>query len=169
MKIMRGRSNYMGQQLKTFNTTDTVVYKIKTLEEAQHLSVHISNQTPKPIENLIISELMYNAIEHGNLEISFEEKVMLLENFAFMDEVNRRLSLPQYKNRYAQVTVKMHTEIISVSITDMGNGFNYEKFLQIDESRIFSQSGRGIALANSVLNLSYNSKGNEVMVKLPRA
>jgi hypothetical protein len=157
----------MGQGILIRKTTEEVVYQIKTLEEAHRLSVHISNETPHPNRNLIISELMYNAIEHGNLGISFEEKSLLIEQDIFLEEVQRRLQLPEHMHKHATVTVVQKPESILVSIADMGNGFNYTRFLKIDESRLTGNNGRGIAIANSILQMQYNDIGNLVKVLLP--
>ena len=52
-------------------------------------------------------------------------------------------------------------------IEDEGHGFEFEKFLQFDDSRMFDNHGRGIAMANSSLNVEYLNRGNKVVVKLP--
>jgi len=157
----------MGQGILIRKTTEEVVYKIKTLEEAHRLSVLISNETPHPTRNLIISELMYNAIEHGNLGISFEEKSRLIEQDIFLEEVQRRLHLPEHTDKHATVIVAYKPNSVIVSIADMGQGFNYTQFLKIDESRLTCNNGRGIAIANSILKMQYNDKGNNVRILLP--
>jgi hypothetical protein len=157
----------MNSQLLKSSTTNEVVYQIRTLEEAHQLSVLIANETPNPVENLIISELMFNAIEHGNLGISFEEKAFLIENDIFLDEVQRRLQLPENQHKRAHVIVRQNAKQMHVCITDMGSGFDYSKYLTIDESRIFENNGRGIALVNSILEIRFNEKGNQVCVFLP--
>lgn len=52
-------------------------------------------------------------------------------------------------------------------IEDEGEGFEFEKFLQFDDSRMFHNHGRGIAMANSNLNIEYLNSGNKVVVRLP--
>ena len=49
-------------------------------------------------------ELMINAIEHGNLGITYEEKTDLLDSNLWSVEVNRRIRLEENKNKYAVVT-----------------------------------------------------------------
>jgi hypothetical protein len=157
----------MKNQNCELSTAPSVTYQIRTLEDAQEISALIANQTPNPIENLIISELMYNAIEHGNLGITFEEKAFLLEHNCFLQEVERRLQLPENLHKYAEVTVWYFYDTMQVCISDSGKGFDYEKYLLIDNSKITHGNGRGIALANSMLQIRYNKKGNSVCVMLP--
>lgn len=142
-------------------------YYIQTLEEAHQLSVYLSEQTPHPIKNLIISELMFNAIEHGNLGITYEEKAALIESNRYLDEIEKRLQSPENRAKYAIVEVKYLTQQIIVSITDTGPGFDFRKYLNIDETKLMENHGRGIALANSLLKIRYNNKGNQVKVFLP--
>jgi hypothetical protein len=157
----------MNSQHCELSTAPSVTYQIRTLEDAQEVSALIASQTPNPIENLIISELMYNAIEHGNLGISFEEKAFLLEHNCFLQEVERRLHLPENLHKCAEVTVWYFDDTMQVCISDNGKGFDYEKYLSIDPGKITYGNGRGIALANSILQIRYNKKGNRVCVMLP--
>ena len=143
-------------------------FRIKTLEEAQQLSVEIANYTSNPNENLVICELLNNAIEHGNLGITYDEKSDLIEKDIFLEEIYRRQNLIENKNKYAEVKIeKCFGGGMVVTITDKGKGFDFNKYLSIDNSRVFESHGRGIAIANTILKIQYLEKGNKVMVYFP--
>ncbi len=159
--------------IRVFNCKESVLqeetFKIKTLEEAYQLSIDIANKTSNPNENLVICELLNNAIEHGNLGITYEEKSNLIEKDLFLDEVSRRLELDENKHKHAEVHIKTCIEGgMIVTISDQGKGFDYNKYLSIDNSRIFESHGRGIAIANNILRIQYIGKGNQVAVYFPR-
>lgn len=139
-------------------------YTFQTLQQAQKLAVIIADQTNNPNENLVICELLNNAIEHGNLGISYEEKSDLIERDLFLEEIEKRIILPENIHKYAEVDIVKYTSEMVVTITDMGKGFNYKQYLTIDESRIFESHGRGIAIANSILKIKYFDIGNKVSV-----
>ncbi len=143
-------------------------FKIKTLEEAQQLSVEIANDTSNPNENLVICELLNNAIEHGNLGITYDEKSELIEKDIFLEEIERRQKLSENKEKYAEVIIKKCLKGgMVVTITDQGKGFDFNKYLSIDNSRLFESHGRGIAIANTILKIQYFDKGNKVVVYFP--
>ena len=54
---------------------------------------------------------------------------------------------------------------MSVLVEDEGEGFDFEKYLVIDDTRIFDNHGRGIAIAASYINIKYLDKGNKVSVE----
>lgn len=150
-----------------FRNLITGSFKIKTLKEAQRLSVNIANATASPEETLMICELLNNAIEHGNLGISYQEKSELIDREKLNEEIENRLQSPEYKDKYARVDFKHNNDKIKIFIEDQGVGFEYKKYLQFDESRVFDSHGRGIAMANSMLNIRYIGKGNKVEVNIP--
>ena len=142
-------------------------FHVRTIDEGQKLSVLIANATPDPQSNLIICELLNNAIEHGNLAISYDEKSDLIDRNELHDEMERRLLMPEYKDRYATVEFETLDDRIRVTVEDMGDGFDYTKYLTFDEARVFDNHGRGIAMANTMLDINYIGKGNIVQVNIP--
>lgn len=49
----------------------------------------------------------------------------------------------------------------------MGNGFDFEKYLQFDDGRVLDNHGRGIAIVNALLTLNYLEKGNKAVIEIP--
>lgn len=142
-------------------------FKIKHLEDAQRMSVYIANSCPNPEEALIISELLTNAIEHGNLGITYDEKSGYIDKNVLLEEIEERLKQNKYANKFALVHYQKDDKCITVNIKDQGEGFDYKKYLHFDESRVFDNHGRGIAMVNTVMDIQYLGKGNEVEVKIP--
>ena len=71
----------------------------------------------------------------------------------------------KYKNRIARANLERNEEGIILTITDQGNGFNWQQYMDVNVSRVSHNHGRGIAMANlmSFDNMQYNEKGNEVV------
>jgi len=142
-------------------------FRYKTTEEAEFLAVAIANSSPNPQKALIISEILTNAVEHGNLAITYEEKTSLVSNNTLNQEVGRRLELPRYADKFITLRYRKMESGILVEVEDQGVGFDFRKYLQMDESRVFDNHGRGIALTNQYLKLEYVDPGNKVIVSIP--
>jgi DNA-binding response OmpR family regulator len=141
-------------------------FRFRTPAEAQMLTTLLSGSFPSP-ERVVtgISELMSNAVEHGNLEIGFERKCELLEKDALADEIERRLQTEPYAGRVAEALVTRKPEGTYVVITDAGPGFDPRAYVNLDPARAMKRSGRGIAQARTISfdKLTYNKIGNQVM------
>jgi hypothetical protein len=109
---------------------------------------------------------MINAVEHGNLEISYEEKTRLFEVDGWDSEVRRRLSEPPYADRQVRVEFERLRDRIQVTITDEGRGFDWCQYLDIDPARLHHQHGRGIAMSRLISfdDVKYSGAGNQVSV-----
>ncbi|WP_170122218.1 ATP-binding protein [Breoghania corrubedonensis] len=140
------------------------VFEIRSLEEAEKLSNLLASNTPEPEKVRIgIWELLSNAIEHGNLGISFEEKTRLLETGRFHEEVTRRLRLKRYRDRVARVVFSAGPNSARLQVSDEGPGFDFRKFLK-RELQLERPNGRGIRLVCRMCfdELSYIGAGNTV-------
>lgn len=111
-----------------------------------------------------LSELMLNAVEHGNLGISYREKGQLLESGDLNQEIDRRLALPEQQGRWAEISVRREAAKVHFRIADQGPGFDWRNFLDISTERIFDSHGRGIAMARHLAftDLCYEGRGNVV-------
>lgn len=143
------------------------IFRFKTLEEAEFLGVRIANACPNPGKAIVISELLVNAVEHGNLEISYKEKTEYIGEGIYNQILNQRLSQAPFADRFVEVKLQRLPDKMKVLIEDQGNGFDYQKYLTLDEDRVFDVHGRGIAIANMHVHLEYLDKGNRVMITIP--
>lgn len=141
-------------------------FKFRTPEEAHNLTTLLSGAFPSPERVVLgISELMLNAIEHGNLEIGYERKCELVEADDLQNEIERRLAMEPYRDRVADVLVTRKPEGTYMVITDAGPGFDPRAFINLDPTRATRRIGRGIAQARTISfdKLTFNKDGNQVM------
>lgn len=111
-------------------------------------------------------ELVTNAIEHGNLEIGFEEKSSALEvgTNRYAELVRRKMQQSALATRMATIEFRQNPERLEWVIQDEGSGFNWNQLpnpLSIDfQERL---SGRGIFLARFQFDeLTFHGNGNKV-------
>lgn len=146
-------------------------YVFATLDDVSCLVPVLAGLCPDPDRVAPgLSDLMVNAVEHGNLGISYREKSLLKWDGDWEAEIRRRLELPQFKDRVAKIRVECRTDSISFRIEDQGEGFDWQKFLDFAPERAFDPNGRGIAMARltSFSRLDYEGPGNIVTATLAR-
>jgi CheY-like chemotaxis protein len=142
-------------------------FRFRTLAEAELLAVRLASATPDPEHAMPIAELLMNSVEHGSLGITYEEKTQLVENNTWEAEVERRLALPENVRKDVLVRMKKEGGSLRIEIEDQGPGFDYEQYLKMDESRLFHNHGRGIAIARASLKIDYIGSGSKVVVTIP--
>jgi len=153
------------EEAGTFALLSSGRFDFRSIEEANSLGAFLAKLFPDPERVTVgLSELLVNAVEHGNLEISYEEKGRLQDEGALNREVARRLALERFAGRTAEVVFSRRTDAVSVIIRDQGLGFDPGPFLKIDPDRAFHTHGRGIAIANlmSFDRLEFRDEGREV-------
>jgi anti-sigma regulatory factor (Ser/Thr protein kinase) len=162
------KRNQILNQLKKEKPITTLlkagVFEVKTIEDAFRLAGAFSYHAIRLEDvNLAISELIVNAVEHGNLGIGYDEKNHLLQNGTFNDEINRRLALPDNVNKVVKVIFERIGNKITILIEDQGNGFDWKKYMNFEPMRLTDLNGRGIASANIMrLGIEYIGSGNKV-------
>jgi CheY-like chemotaxis protein len=163
------------EDLKLYKTTAKLIekatYNFKTLEEAKDVAQTVAAMLPDPERALFgLNELTVNAVEHGNLGITFEEKKNLIINNAWLAEIKRRLEMPEYSRKHAILHFEMKPKFYEVTIKDMGTGFDFSKFLVFDATRLTDPNGRGVAMSKmySFDELEYKGCGNEVICRIKR-
>jgi len=143
-------------------------FQFRTLEEAKALAFYLANCFPDPQKAVYgLHELLINAVEHGNLGITYQEKTSLFLRGELHKEIGRRLESEQYKEKVATITFLATKEALSVKIKDDGEGFDWKKYMELDADRMTDPNGRGIATTRllSFHNIEYLGRGNEVVCK----
>lgn len=141
-------------------------YEVRTLEEAQILAGYLAQICPEPETAAMgLSELIINGIEHGNLGITYAEKSRLKQEDGWSEEIARRLALEENAAKRVIVDLSRDSEALSFRITDQGQGFDWDRYLEFDPERAFDPNGRGIALARSLAFASVNYLGNGNIVE----
>lgn len=126
-------------------------FKFKTIEEAKHLSNFLALLTTDPeIIGIGYFELMINAVEHGNLGITYDEKTELINESELKNEIKHRLTQEAFKDKYVTVDVNIQDQQLKVSILDMGQGFDFEDYMEFSIDRAMDNHGRGIMMANKL-------------------
>jgi anti-sigma regulatory factor (Ser/Thr protein kinase) len=115
---------------------------------------------------IALRELITNAIEHGNLGLSYADKSSLLASGLFKQELERRRAEADREGRTVEVWVRRSDEAVMIQIRDAGVGFDWRGLpdprAPVD---ILDDHGRGILLARlSVDHLEFNEAGNQVTI-----
>ncbi len=140
-------------------------FRFRTPEEGRALATLLSQTCPDPYDaSLGLWELLLNAVEHGNLGLSYEEKGRLLKERRLDQEIQSRLSDPRYAHRQVEVTFQRLGPSLVFLITDEGEGFDWTRYLDLDPERAFHAHGRGIAMARHLCftQVTYRGRGNSV-------
>ncbi len=142
-------------------------FVFRTLNEAQNYATLLAKLSPEPEKVVIgLTELLINAVEHGNLEISYDEKTDLLSEGMWESEVDKRLNDPRYCEKLVQVDFEQISDNeVHYLIRDQGLGFLPGDYLEFTPGRSVHTHGRGIAMAKklSFYKLQYRGCGNEVL------
>ena len=140
-------------------------FTFRTLEDGKGIATLLSNLCPEPSQVVTgLNELVTNAVEHGCLGITYEEKTVLLAANGWAEEIEKRQQLSENQDKEVSIGYVKNDTHIKISIQDPGQGFDWTTYLTLDPSRAFDTHGRGIAMANlmSFDQITYHGCGNEV-------
>lgn len=146
-------------------------FQFRSLEDVRAVSSLVACACDEPDKIAMgLSELMINAIEHGNLHIGYDEKSKLRKQDMWESEIAERLELSENKNKYASIDVSNDTDGVTYTITDQGNGFDWKEFMEFDTTRVMDNHGRGVAMANKLYfhKVEYQGNGNIVTAKVEK-
>jgi CheY-like chemotaxis protein len=146
----------------------SMAFRFTTPSQAQSIAGLLATLCPNPNLSVMgLAALMINAVEHGNLEISYAETTQLKTGDGWEQEIARRLQLPEYRHRAARVTVSREDGTIRFCIEDQGKGFDWRPYLDFDPARMFDPNGRGIAMSRILFSrIEYQGCGNVVMAEI---
>ncbi len=116
---------------------------------------------------MALMELLTNALEHGNLEISYEEKTAWMGKGGDMIELlEKRSKLPEYAGRRIHINYLIGKSKSVFSIRDDGKGFDWRSIMG-KSALSDAYHGRGVNLSASLVHaLRYNEAGNEVTFEI---
>ena len=158
-------------QVKTIGCLQQGRFRVQTIEEAYDLALLVAQACPNSEKVAFgLNELIVNGVEHGNLQIGYEEKTKLQENDQWEEEIVRRQISPEHAHKFVEVTFERHPDRIQLTVTDQGLGFDWSDYQEIKPERLLESHGRGIAMAKALSfdHLEYVGSGNRVfcVVKL---
>lgn len=118
-----------------------------------------------------LSELITNSIEHGNLEISYQQKSAALDSNNLSELYTDRQSDPRFSSRQVHIEFEMDTECCQWTIIDEGNGFDWETVKNpLVEEGLLGLHGRGIFISRFQFDdLHYLGNGNTVVIRKKRS
>jgi CheY-like chemotaxis protein/anti-sigma regulatory factor (Ser/Thr protein kinase) len=158
-RMVRRGSNTLGLMRKAS-------FSVRTVEEARDLGSVMASACPDPMNAVIgLTELLVNAVEHGNLGITYDEKTTLNASGQWDAEVRRRLALPENARKTVEVFFERLDGELRFTIRDEGCGFDWTRFVNVDPRRAFDNHGRGIVIARNITfdAVEYRGCGNEVV------
>jgi CheY-like chemotaxis protein len=114
-----------------------------------------------------LQEMIQNAIEHGNLGITYDEKSRALEEGRFGQLVEQRTADPLYSARRVHIRLERSRNGFECAIRDEGAGFDWRSLPDpLGETGLLEMHGRGIYLTRfSYDSVEYNAVGNEVTLR----
>jgi anti-sigma regulatory factor (Ser/Thr protein kinase) len=119
--------------------------------------------------HVALHEMLMNAVEHGNCEISYEEKTDWLETHGDILELIRfKCKDPVIRNKKVFFSYRISEDRSIFTIRDEGTGFDWQTHVEKkDHSKNLGLHGRGIAMTGIyVSKLMYNDIGNEVTFEI---
>jgi anti-sigma regulatory factor (Ser/Thr protein kinase) len=166
MQALRDSSLRVEHALKYL---DQGTFYCRTMTEARNLAQGLALVYPDPQRAAYgLQELLYNAVEHGNLGISYAEKKRLLIDGQLVQTIDERLADPVLGSRRVTARLVRQSGWLSLTIEDQGEGFDWSSYVDLDPERSTDPNGRGIALTRmtSFDSLDYEGSGNRVVVKM---
>jgi anti-sigma regulatory factor (Ser/Thr protein kinase) len=111
-------------------------------------------------------ELIVNAIEHGNLEITYEEKSSALQSGTYRQVLDKRKEIADAAGRQVSIRCNYSPTSMMVEIADQGSGFDLDSLPDMhDPEALMSDHGRGILLATLFYDqVEYIDPGNVVRI-----
>ncbi len=150
------------ESMKSFTRAEI---SFSSLEDVNRVAGILAAMCPDPDKvSSGLVELLLNAVEHGNLGITYDEKKRLMYEDGWEDELKRRLASPEYTGLAATATFERRKDILVFRIIDQGKGFDWVKYLDLDPGRSLDPNGRGIAMSRrySFSTVEFQECGNVV-------
>lgn len=137
------------------NLLGTYLYNTNRLNEFGRTCFHSS-----------MMELLFNAVEHGNCDISYGEKhEWLSQGKNILDLIAKKRKDPHVAQKKIYLNYEISPEKTRITIRDEGKGFDWRKRMEQDFAA--DVHGMGIKMSQTMVkNLTYNDIGNEVSFEI---
>ncbi len=153
-------------QVKTIGCLQQGRFRVQTMDEAYDLALLIGQACPDSEKVAFgLNELIMNGVEHGNLQIGYDEKTQLQETNQWEEEITRRQMMEEHAHKFVEVIFERHADQVRLTVTDQGAGFDWGEYQEIRADRIMESHGRGIAMAKALSfdHVEYQGNGNQVV------
>lgn len=158
-----------------YQETHTFDLRFKTnIEIIPSIVSHLVDETQELFKEeerldikLGLSELVLNAVEHGNMAITYEEKSKAVQEGTLQDLYQDRALSSEIMEREVTIKYIQNKEHAEWIITDEGDGFDPNSIPNpISEDGIMRLHGRGIFICKFQFDeMEYIGKGNIVRVR----
>ena len=112
---------------------------------------------------LALHEVLANAIEHGNLEVSSDLRE-LPDPRVYWNLAERRRGEAPYRDRRVHLTARLSRREVVFVVRDEGPGFDVSRLPDpTDPANLAKSSGRGLLLVRTFMDdVGFNAAGNEI-------
>ncbi len=120
--------------------------------------------------NLALFECLTNALEHGNLNIDYEDKTRRILEGDYLPMIQRMCRETPYRDRKIHVNYSITRRGVTVQVADEGEGFDGRNLLRSLESRENQDyHGRGLLLIKKTMDhIRFNDRGNRITFYLKK-
>ena len=116
--------------------------------------------------HICVREMIINAIEHGNLAVSYAEKTRATDRETYIQLLLARQKDPRFRDRKVTVIYSLNNKRVLYRIRDEGAGFDHRRLMAADPNAPNAEGlahGRGITMARNIFDVvRYNDAGNQV-------
>lgn len=117
---------------------------------------------------LSVYEMLMNAMEHGNLEIDYQEKKRLLDKIPdYQKYLHEKSSKQPYSERKVILSYHFTNDSLQITVKDEGKGFDISSIPDPkDKKNLRGLNGRGIFITRLNMDeIIYSDSGNQVSMK----
>lgn len=113
---------------------------------------------------LALTEAMINAIEHGNLEVGYEQKSEALKQNRYQQLLDEKMSNPKFASRTVTLEGKITPRKAWFQVTDQGSGYDWGDLPNpSDPENLMREHGRGLSIIMLFMSeVGFNERGNSV-------
>jgi anti-sigma regulatory factor (Ser/Thr protein kinase) len=117
---------------------------------------------------IALREAIINSIEHGNLDLSYDEKTKSQLEGSYFDLIKKRQTDPVFSDKKVRVEYSLSEEQAVFKISDEGEGFDYTSMMKADNddpANLELEHGRGLIYVRSAFDqVQFNKKGNQILL-----
>ena len=131
--------------------------------------IQFTNQAEIDQCELAFTEVLVNALEHGNLELPSQTKGSDLAGKSRFEELReKRLQDSAFSQRSLYVTFEADLDVFTLSVRDEGPGFDWKRYFhktQQENSVNTDYFGRGFKIIKHISDeIHFNDKGNMITI-----
>jgi DNA-binding response OmpR family regulator len=159
MSLLTGRSTSL-----TMPSDPRLLSKVVAYLARELCNQYPSYEFPLTEIKLALYEALANALEHGNLEITYAEKTAAMESSQGIHGlIAERLEDPRFASRQIHITVSYEADQAIYAVRDEGPGFDPKPVIERGVADTSALHGRGITLIRHYMDdTSWNETGNEI-------